>query len=159
MNTKPPQVGERGPNGDARIKFHLHGVERELPGLEFSGIIDTGFSGFIQLPFTQAISLGLSGESTITLTLANGDRIVNFAARAQATLGGDTSEGMVILAPQKSSVLIGMDFLRRFNRALVISRNLGIVLLDENTFSDLAQAPNDGSNGLDDSDESFEKDA
>ena len=33
--------------GNPCLKFHLCGVAHDLPGLEYVGIIDTGFTGFI----------------------------------------------------------------------------------------------------------------
>ena len=33
--------------GNPSLKFHLCGIAHEEPGLEFEGIIDTGFTGFI----------------------------------------------------------------------------------------------------------------
>jgi hypothetical protein len=50
--------------GNPRLKFHLCGVARDPPGLEFEAIIDTGFSGFIQLPMQHAFSLKLPLEGT-----------------------------------------------------------------------------------------------
>lgn len=58
--------------GNACIKFHLRGVYDPDPGQEFTGIIDTGFTGFLQLPLQHAFALGLPLHGTVSVTLADG---------------------------------------------------------------------------------------
>ena len=51
--------------GNPSLKFHLCGIAHEEPGLEFEGIIDTGFTGFIQLPLQHALlAKQLQAETT-----------------------------------------------------------------------------------------------
>ena len=61
----PAGAGHFDEQGNACVEFHLRGVKHDPPGLPFEGIIDTGFTGFIQLPLQHAMSLGLPLEGTI----------------------------------------------------------------------------------------------
>ena len=44
-------------------------------GLFFKGLIDTGFTGFGQIPLIDALSLGLPLEGTVRLTLLDSSRV------------------------------------------------------------------------------------
>ena len=116
--------------GNPCLKFHLCGVAHDPPGLEFEAIIDTGFSGFIQLPMQHAFSLKLPLEGTSSYVLADGSRGTSLTALAHTTFGGTTVLGVVSLTPGSLDVLVGMDFLRRFKLGLIMTRGT-IVLTDE----------------------------
>lgn len=79
-------IGHFDERGNACVKLHLCGVRHDPPGLEFEAIIDTGFTGFIQLPLSHAISLSLPLEGTNTVTLADDSSVVMLTAMARATL-------------------------------------------------------------------------
>lgn len=116
--------------GNPCLKFHLCGVAHDPPGLEFEAIIDTGFSGFIQLPMQHAFSLKLPLEGTSSYVLADGSRGTSLTALAHTTFGGTTVLGVVSLTPGSLDVLVGMDFLRRFKLGLIMTKGT-IVLSDE----------------------------
>ena len=128
---QPIGIGHYDQQGNACIKLHLCGVKHDPPGLEFEGVIDTGFTGFIQLPLSKALALSLPLEGTISVTLADGSQLVMLTAMARATLLGEAEYGVVLLSMTTDEVLLGMDFLRRFDRMLVVSRKMGVVLMDE----------------------------
>jgi predicted aspartyl protease len=106
--------------GNPCLKFHLCGVAHDPPGLEFKAIIDTGFSGFIQLPMQHAFSLKLPLEGTSSYILADGSRGTSLTVLAHTTFGGTTVLGVVTLTPGSQDVLVGMDFLRRFKLGLIM---------------------------------------
>ncbi|MEA2415242.1 MAG: hypothetical protein QOI58_1899 [Thermoanaerobaculia bacterium] len=116
--------------GNPRLKFHLCGVAHDPPGLEFEAIIDTGFSGFIQLPMQHAFSLKLPLEGTSSYVLADGTRGTSLTALAHTTFGRTTVLGVVSLTPGSLDVLVGMDFLRRFKLGLIMTKGT-IVLSDD----------------------------
>jgi predicted aspartyl protease len=116
--------------GNPCLKFHLCGVAHDPPGLEFEAIIDTGFSGFIQLPMRHAFSLKLPLEGTSSYVLADGSRGTSLTALAHTTFGGTTVLGVVSLTPGSLDVLVGMDFLRRFKLGLIMTKGT-IVLSDD----------------------------
>ena len=127
-------IGHYDQRGNACIELHLCGVRHEPPGLKYEGVIDTGFTGFIQLPLAQAIALSLPLEGTNTVTLGDGSSLTMLTATAKATLLGKSEDGVVLISMSSDEMLLGMDFLRRFERALVVSRSLGVMLMDEAEF-------------------------
>ena len=141
-------IGHYDKRGNACLKFYLCGVKHGLPGLEYNGVIDTGFTGFIQLPIQHAFALSLPLQNTTSVTLADGSQTVNLTALATATLLGKTEVGTVILVFSSQEILIGMDFLRRFKRALVVSKS-GIMLIDDEEFGKPRPVPKLGPAGID----------
>lgn len=115
--------------GNACIKLHICGVAHQEPGVEFEAILDTGFTGFIQLPIQNAFSLKLPLDGTAKYTLADGSSTVCLTALSRVTFDGATVTGVVSLEMQSQEVLVGMDFLRQFKRGLVIAK--GLVFLPE----------------------------
>ena len=71
-------LGHYDENGCAYLKMHLCGVKHEPPGIEYDLLIDTGFSGFIQIPTIRAIELQLPLQGTLTSVLADGSTITSF---------------------------------------------------------------------------------
>lgn len=130
-NAQPLGIGHFDQRGNACLKLHLCGVRHDPPGVEFEAIIDTGFTGFIQLPLSHAMSLSLPLEGTNVVTLADESKLVMLTAMVDATLLGRTESGVALLSTSSDSILVGMDFLRRFRRALVVSKAVGVVLMDE----------------------------
>src|SRR5436853_3023007 len=105
--------------GNPCLKFHLCGIVHDQPGLEYEGIIDTGFTGFIQLPLHHAFSLKLPLEGTASYTLADGTQTACLTALAQTTFGGKMVLGVVTLAPGSQDILVGMGFLRQFKLGIL----------------------------------------
>ena len=62
--------------------------------------------------------------------LADGSTRADLTALSEATLLGETRVGVVTLSPNSPTILVGMDFLRGFHRALMLTR-LGVALIDE----------------------------
>ena len=135
-NEQPVGIGHYDQRGNACLKLHLRGVRHGAPGVEFEAIIDTGFTGFIQLPISHAMSLSLPLEGTNTVTLADESKLVMLTAIVEATFLGKTESGVALLSTASRSILVGMDLLRRFRRALVVSKTLGVVLMDEGPFEE-----------------------
>ena len=98
--------------------------------LHVSAIIDTGFSGFIQVPLIFAGFLRLPATGIqIPSTVADGRTVNQHVSPIHITLGPKTMGHWAMLSPSLT-VLIGMDFLRRFSLALLVSRR-GVSLIDE----------------------------
>lgn len=123
-------IGFFDQQGNACLKFHLCGVNHDEPGLEFSGIIDTGFTGFLQVPIQHAFSLGLPLNGTVSATLADASQVTCLTALGRTTFAKQTLVGVVMLEFQSQDILIGMDFLRQFKASLVIAKG-HVVLFDE----------------------------
>lgn len=107
----------------------------------FVGVIDTGFTGFIQLPTDSAHKLALSlSNKSASNELADGTRKILPLAEAVAIVNGKPIPGYVQVSPSPF-VLLGMDFLRKTNRALIVSKS-GIYLFDEDYASSKLPNPN-----------------
>ena len=79
----------------------------------------------------HAFSLALPLEGTTSVILADGTSAVNLTALAKVTVVGRTEIGTVILSFGSSEILVGMDFLRWFRRALVVSQEAGVILVED----------------------------
>lgn len=132
----PSGAGHFDSLGNPCLKFRLCGVAHELPGPEYEGIIDTGFTGFLQLPLQHAFSLKLPLEGTASYTLADGSQSTCLTALASTTFAGKTLVGAVILAAGSQDILIGMGFLRQFKLGLMMFKNV-VVLIDEDEAEEL----------------------
>ncbi len=122
--------------GNVCLKLHLCGVAHAQPGVEFTGILDTGFTGFIQLPMQHAFSLKLPLEGTATYTLADGSSATCLTALAQTEFAGKTQTGLVTLAMGSKDILIGMGFLRQFELGVIIFAG-NVYFLDEEAAQDM----------------------
>ena len=90
-------------------------------------MIDTGFSGFVQIPMAHAIALQLPLQGAQTLTLADGKTTTALTALVHATLGERETNGVAVLS-FSDVFLDGMDFLRKFEQVLVIGREFARVM-------------------------------
>lgn len=82
------------------------------------------------MPLIQAFPLGLILDGTTSVVLADGSTSFNLVARGAVKVGEESKIGTVLLEAGSNEVLLGMDFLRRFKKALFVGAG-GVVLLDE----------------------------
>ncbi|MBX3656070.1 MAG: hypothetical protein KF686_17940 [Ramlibacter sp.] len=105
---------------------------------EISAVIDTGFNGFLMMSARQADIHQFEAGPSTAATLADGSRIALQTALARIGFAGRTHQGVVTLAPAHVSInLVGIDFLRRFNLALVMTHEQ-VWLMDEPDFVRIA---------------------
>lgn len=117
--------------GSPCLSLSIVGISNENPPQDFEAVIDTGFTEFMQLPARAKKDLGLRPLGTRTIHYSDNMAEPMLAALAHVTFGGRTETGVVLLTDQSSEVLVGMDFLRQFSLALVLSKLVGVVLTDE----------------------------
>lgn len=112
-------------------------VDIQVPGLDGKrhpfpdAIIDTGFTGFVQLPAVVNAVLQLPRETTTQVTLADGSQIIMETVLGKAVVGRRVRKVPILLSPTSPYVLIGMGFLRQFGLALVVFPTNGVALIDE----------------------------
>lgn len=96
------------------------------------GVLDTGFSGFIQIAKDDAYALGLSLNKGYSQNeLADGTRRILPLADAVVLVGGCAPiAGRVQVSQPPCAVLIGRDSLRKAQKALLLSAG-GVYLIDE----------------------------
>ncbi len=99
---------------------------------EYVATIDTGFTGFVALPLTELATLGLKTESAAKVTLGDGSVVEDLVAQGSVALADKREAGAILVSDSKSSkdILIGMDFLRKFKLALIVTPTI-VLLYDE----------------------------
>lgn len=88
---------------------------------ELIAIVDTGFTGFLLLPPSAVELHGLELLGTTKGTLADGSSLPMTTAMASVGYANCTRSGVATIVPRESTVLVGLDFLRRFELALVLT--------------------------------------
>ncbi len=110
------------------VKINIYGIFQGLQQ-EFDARIDTGFTGFLSMPLTLAFPLGLMLSGTTTLVFADGSSQATFTAWGHVSRDNEDHTGVIVLQESAGEVLIGMEFLRRFGKALYVSQKKRSVLL------------------------------
>jgi len=99
-------------------------------------LIDTGFTGFVQLPEQRARELGLTLRAVSEAQYADGRTGTIPLAWAKVTLGLDIQEGFVNIQSGSDEVIVGVELLRSFRKVFVLSIADSLVLLAD-TLADL----------------------
>ena len=93
----------------------------------------------------QALPLGLVLFGTTNVVLADGSTQFRITAYGTAQVGPAQANGIIILEPTANEVLVGTDFLNRFNKTLMIfgqgalnPQSKPVILLVDN--QDIAQS-------------------
>jgi len=106
-------------------------------GKVFLAMIDTGFSGFVSVPSAAARVLGLDARATARYTMADGRSSEPFPlAEGFACIEGEHYVNGLISVSENATTVIGMNFLRRTGKALILGSG-GVVIMSE---SDLMAA-------------------
>src|SRR6476620_7414502 len=104
---------------------------------QFDAVVDTGFSGFLMMSAEDAAHHGFQPGPATTGTMADGTRVALPTALASVGFASRTRTGVVTLAPKKVVSLVGIDFLRAFKLALIMT-NEQFWLMDEPEFEKIA---------------------
>ena len=117
-------VGGIGEDGSPYVDIFLYGVYEDRPGLPLRGVVDTGFTGFLQINFLEACKIKLPLEGIGSSHLADGSVVRSIQAIGHVSLSNDpeatTVPGIVELSEESEEVLIGMEFLRAFEKGLKV---------------------------------------
>jgi predicted aspartyl protease len=122
-------IGSLDKSGSPLLKLCIGGILSDSQEIE--GIIDTGFTGFLSMPMLTAFPLGLTLSGSTSVTLADGSSQVKLTALGKAIIGGEERIGTIILEWGQTDILIGMAFLRTFNRILYVDARGSISLHEE----------------------------
>jgi predicted aspartyl protease len=123
----PTWIGSFNPLGSPTLKIKITGALGTQQ--EFEAIIDTGFSGFLSMPTVRAFPLGLILYGTTKVVLADGGVAFKYTALGSITVNTESAAGIIILEPNSTDFLIGMDFLMRFKKTLFVHENKKFVAL------------------------------
>ncbi len=92
-------------------------------------LIDTGFTGFLSVPILDAFPIGLLLVGTVPVTLADGSVQNKLMCLGSASVGAEAHVGTILIEPNSSQTLLGMEFLRVFKKKLIVDPIGGTVEL------------------------------
>ena len=115
-------------NGHPIIPIEVYGYSKEV-AQNFDAMLDTGFSGFLSLPLVHALKVGLILASTASFTLADGSTDHTLLCYGSIKMSGGEQIGLISIS-KGSDVLLGMDFLRKFNKKLYLDCAGDVVKLE-----------------------------
>jgi clan AA aspartic protease len=124
-----PTRGTLDPQGCPLTRVTIFPEDVPARGRDFDALIDTGFTGFAQMPQATAVDIGLPPTGTMDLTFSDGSTETMPVAWASIRLEAETNEGFVFLSERSEEVLLGIHFLRVFNKTLTFSVERGHVEL------------------------------
>lgn len=105
-------------NGSIFANISVKGVLTQKPTL-IKGMIDTGFSGYLTLPYQNAFPLGLVLQGTKAYTLADGSSSYNFVCMGVIEIDGKEEVIPIDIQP-KCMVLIGTSLLKRVGCKFIV---------------------------------------
>ena len=124
------KIGYLDKLGHPNVKVKIWGMAEQF-AQEFEAMIDTGFTGFLSMPLTAAFPLALTLFGTTNYTLADGSTSPKLLGYGTVELDGEKAQGSIVLEANSSGLLLGMEFLKRLNKALLLSPKNGVVLTDD----------------------------
>lgn len=139
------EQGHYDSRGNACLKLLLLGAkEGQGQSTTLDAIIDTGFTGFMQIPRKRAASIGVVDlRQSTQVSLADGTTISCPLGLAFARFMDVGQWGMIFMPPDAKETLVGMEFLRTFGLAVVISRTVGIRLYSEEFLAEIVEKMGD----------------
>ena len=84
-------------------------------------VVDTGFTGFLQIPLTIGIESNLSLWSVGSLRLADGSVVKNLQCIGRIRFAGKELIGIITLSETGNDCLLGMQFLERLKMDFTVS--------------------------------------
>lgn len=115
-------------NGHPIIPIEVYGFSKDFTQ-KFDAMLDTGFSGFLSLPLAYAFKVGLILASTASFTLANGETDHTLLCFGGIKLNSEEQPGLISIS-KGNDVLLGMEFLRKFNKKLYLDCESSSVILE-----------------------------
>ena len=134
------QIGYVDPNGQPRLTIRVRGTH-PTQFAELDAFVDTGFAGFLMLPITLALPLGLVLYGTGEYNLADGSLISCFlaegtieirppfespaAASTAPAQPANSVTGAIVIGGDDA--LLGMESIRRLNKWLLVSSTVALI--------------------------------
>lgn len=121
-------------NGSPTVEIEVSGPVHAPRKL--TAIVDTGFSGFLLIPLLEAFPIGLILSGTTSIELADGSKQNKLTCLGQVHFGGVEKVGLIIIEWENTDILVGMDFLRKFEKTLVVDPlNNNVLFFPSSIFS------------------------
>jgi predicted aspartyl protease len=132
------EIGSTDSSGCPVIKIKISGAYLQLAA-DFEVTVDTGFTGFMSIPIMTALPLGMALIGTTSVQFADGTTATRYTAIASAFLGTEMQVGIVILEPSSTGILVGMEFLQKFQKSVLMHRGV-LFLIDQAELDKVIQA-------------------
>lgn len=131
--------------GHPIIRVRVWGIAEQF-AQEFDALLDTGFTGFMMLPLTAALPLGLTLISTSAYTLADGSSTTSLLALGTIEYEGQQIFGPVSLESNVNckDVLVGMEFIKQGKLMLMLHAE-GALLIDLEALKNMIPSPEEAS--------------
>jgi predicted aspartyl protease len=118
--------------GSPTAKIRFWGVDERI-GIDATGIVDTGFTGFLQVPIQIALGAALILTGIAPFTLADGSIKNSFLCLGTVRINDQNVIGLISLS-EGSDILIGTELLFKMNKLLLVDfQNKGLHFLDHQT--------------------------
>lgn len=102
---------------------------------KFTATFDTGYTGFLAMPFTSAAPLALILVGTESYTLADGSGKVDLSCLGTVKFDGKEIVGSIDVSFAGGSILLGMEFLRKAELVLFVDPKNGETKIEPATVS------------------------
>jgi clan AA aspartic protease len=128
-----PMTGSFDDNGSPTVEIEVSGPVHDPR--KITAMVDTGFSGFLLLPILEAFPVGLILSGTTSVELADGSKQNKLTCLGQIHFGGMKKIGLIIIEWENTDILVGMDFLNKFEKTLIVDPvNKKVILFDSTLF-------------------------
>jgi predicted aspartyl protease len=112
-------------------------IEVEIKGFggaakKINALIDSGFNGYIQIPFVEALPLGLILAGVEANTLADGSTSSHLVCKGQVCVDGKCIDTTIDIEAA-NIVLLGTKLLKELNKTFILNCAEGKVEITENT--------------------------
>ena len=116
--------------GHPVIRIKVWGVSDAF-SQEFEALLDTGFTGFLMLPLTAALPLGLTLAGTTNYSLADGSSSNTLLAFGTIDYEGQKIFGPISLESNVNcrDILVGMEFIKQ-GKLMLLLHSEGALLVD-----------------------------
>lgn len=124
-------IGQVNSKLEAVIPLTVRGPRGEAPALEV--LLDTGYSGFLTLPSSSIVTLGLERVAASRLTLADGTEVIS--ALYRAVIVWDGQERVTEVDALETAALAGMALMKGYelNARIVVGGRVTLTAFTPNS--------------------------
>lgn len=117
-------------NRQPKIKISVQGTN-EKP-TEIDAIVDTGFNGYLKIPYITAFPLGLPLAGVESSTVSDGRTCENFICKGKVCIEGKCVDTSIDVSPAEI-IMIGTGLLYELKKKLIFNAHVGHVEVIDST--------------------------
>lgn len=110
-------------NGQPKIKIEIRGNGSSQT---VEAVVDSGFNGYLKIPYRTAFPLGLSLVAVGSGTVADGNMSANLVCEGEACIGSECARITIDVHPAEIT-LIGTGLLKALSKGFYLDVTNGIV--------------------------------